>query len=211
MLQLCWKIKTDYGGKTVKEWSYFFSKYKTIIFPVLIGCMIIMCVVARQVVPATNSEPVLILEDSSNDMGQQIAETNFIVVHVAGAVQNPGIYTLQEGQRVDDALNMAGVTPEAAIDDLNRAALLTDGQKIVVKSKMEKMQQEVEDLEEHKINLNRASLQELIMLPGIGEVKAQAIITYRQQHGEFQSVEQVQQVNGIGSAIYSQIAGLICV
>ena len=55
-----------------------------------------------------------------------------IVVHVAGAVDNPGVYTLQEGERVEDALQMAGVLPEADIDALNRASVLSDGQKIVV-------------------------------------------------------------------------------
>ena len=67
----------------------------------------------------------------SNPVPQQI------IVHVAGAVAEPGVYQLQEGQRVEDALQLAGVVEDSDLDALNRAALLTDGQKIVVPSVQE--------------------------------------------------------------------------
>lgn len=127
-------------------------------------------------------------------------------VHVAGAVLHPGVYTLQQGQRVEDALQLAGVGAEADIDALNRAALLTDGQKIVVPS----IQQEIHDaVEDGLIDLNRADLAQLMELPGIGQVKAQAILDYREQHGSFSSIEELQQVTGIGEAIFLQIKSKI--
>ncbi len=91
-----------------------------------------------------------------------------IVVHVAGAVQHPGVYTLQQGQRVEDALNLAGIAEDADIDALNRAALLTDGQKIMVPfvRKGEQAEQEQQDAGNHdgKVNLNQATLQQLHFL-----------------------------------------------
>ena len=66
-------------------------------------------------------------------------------------------------------------------------------------------------IENKKININTANITQLMTLPGIGEVKAGAIIRYRQEHGRFQNIDEVLLVNGIGSGIYAQIAGQICV
>lgn len=137
----------------------------------------------------------------SNPVPQQI------IVHVAGAVAEPGVYQLQEGQRVEDALQLAGVVEDSDLDALNRAALLTDGQKIVVPSVQEAEQTAsvTTAVTEDYVDLNRANLQQLMSLPGIGQVKAQAIVDYRTENNGFQTVEEIQQVNGIGEAIFSQI------
>ena len=129
---------------------------------------------------------------------------NEIMVHIAGAVQKPGVYTLTEGQRIEDALQKAGVLENSDIDALNRAALLVDGQKIVVpyKNNSDDMAQIMDD---GLININQADLQQLMTLPGIGEAKANAILSYRAQYGGFSRVEDIQKVSGIGEAIYSQI------
>jgi competence protein ComEA len=95
--------------------------------------------------------------------------------------------------------------------------LLTDGQKIVVpfageaQTSNPSTESEVGTMPNDKVNLNHATLAQLMTLPGIGEVKAQAIMQYRQEHNGFQTIDQLLQVNGIGSAIYSQIAHLVCV
>lgn len=133
-----------------------------------------------------------------------------IMVHVAGAVKQPGVYRLQEGQRVEDAVQLAGVTAEADLDALNRAARITDGQKIVVPSLQAADQTAAaQPMADDRVDLNQADLQQLMSLPGIGQVKAQAIITYRTEHNGFQTIEEIQQVNGIGSAIFSQIKNQI--
>lgn len=133
-----------------------------------------------------------------------------IVVHVAGAVAKPGVYQLQEGQRVDDALQLAGVAEDADVDALNRAAVLTDGQKIVVPSVQELEQTSAGVVNtDDRVDLNQADLQQLMSLPGIGQVKAQAIVDYRTEHNGFQTIEEVQQVSGIGESIYLQIKGKI--
>ena len=160
-------------------------------------------------------------ENTENSISQPEIAKNEIVVHIAGAVENPGVYTLTEGQRVEDALQKAGLTDQADADALNRAALLNDGQKIVVPftDEAHTINQQENSSEHslstseqnHKINLNQATITQLMDLPGIGEVKAGAIIQYRQEHGGFQSVEELLQVSGIGRAIYAQVADRVYV
>ena len=160
-------------------------------------------------------------ENTENSISQPEIAKNEIVVHIAGAVENPGVYTLTEGQRVEDALQKAGLTDQADADALNRAALLNDGQKIVVPftDEAHTINQQENSIEHslstpeqnHKINLNQATITQLMDLPGIGEVKAGAIIQYRQEHGGFRSVEELLQVSGIGRAIYAQVADCVYV
>ena len=156
-------------------------------------------------------------EKPEDSFSQPETIKNELVVHVAGAVQNPGVYTLQDGSRVEDAITRAQLLPQSDADALNRAALLSDGQKIVVPFAGEAqtsnplIESETGTMPNDKVNLNHATLAQLMTLPGIGEVKAQAIMQYRQEHNGFQTIDQLLQVNGIGSAIYSQIAHLVCV
>ena len=156
-------------------------------------------------------------EKPEDSFSQPETIKNELVVHVAGAVQNPGVYTLQDGSRVEDAITRAQLLPQSDADALNRAALLTDGQKIVVPFAGESQtshpltESETGTMPNDKVNLNHATFAQLMTLPGIGEVKAQAIMQYRQEHNGFQTIDQLLQVNGIGNAIYSQIAHLVCV
>lgn len=134
-----------------------------------------------------------------------------IVVHVAGAVSFPGVYTLQEGQRIEDALQLAGLNEDSDIDALNRASVLTDGQKIVVPSIKENNNDNnlTKDQDNQLLDLNQSDLQQLMELPGIGAVKAQAILDYRAQQGRFNQIEDLLKVNGIGEAIFEQIKNKI--
>ncbi|MBQ2860424.1 MAG: helix-hairpin-helix domain-containing protein, partial [Peptococcaceae bacterium] len=135
-------------------------------------------------------------EKPENSFSQPEMPSNEIVIHIAGAVENPGVYTLTEGQRVEDALQKAGIAGNADADALNRAAVLFDGQKIVVPFQAERpadnMETGIEPVrtddtvsqtsENERININTANITQLMALPGIGEVKAGAIIRYRQEH-----------------------------
>ena len=143
-----------------------------------------------------------------------------IVVQVSGAVAQPDIYSLPPGCRTRDAIDAAGgFLPEAYSDTLNLAAQLEDGDKILVPSLTQGESSNTTNREEpannsipmFPVNINTASLEELKLLTDIGDVKAQAIIDYRESNGDFITIEQIQNVPGIGPGIFDKIKELITV
>ncbi len=143
-----------------------------------------------------------------------------IIVDISGAVNHPGVYELPIGSRVQDAIEAAGgLQPEAFTESLNLAAPLYDGSKVLIPVLPQVVEQPDEGgtpLESQPqtifpININTATLEQLIELPGIGEVKAQAIIDYRNANGPFTNPEQIMNVRGIGQATYEAIKDLITV
>ena len=175
-----------------------FSNRKLLAFGSMV--LLVVCFWMRQLQP----EPAVYEADpvsTQNSSIETVAAPAEIAVHVAGAVASPGVYLLQQGQRVEDALQLAGITEDSAVDALNRAALLTDGQKITVPSVTEQkhMEQESDGL----IDLNRADAQQLMTLPGIGKAKADSIISYRKKCGGFSSIEEIMQVEGIKEGLFN--------
>lgn len=146
---------------------------------------------------------------------------SYIWIDVSGAVKNPGVYKLKADARVFEAIEAAGgFTEQADLQWLNQALPLKDGEKIQVYTEEEtKNMKEEADFSENvngrqdsgKVNLNTAALDELQQIPGIGEVRARAIIQYREEHGVFQSAEEVQQVPGIKGKTYEKMTDYICV
>lgn len=129
-----------------------------------------------------------------------------IIVHVKGAVANAGVYELFAGARVCDAIDAAGgFSEEADREAQNLAAVLEDGQQVFVPAK--------DDSGEKNglVNINKATLHELMSLPGIGEAHARKIIEYREKHGSFNSVSEIKDVEGIGSKKYEAIKDLITI
>ncbi len=145
--------------------------------------------------------------DSSSegsDAGREPQKTG-IVVYVSGAVKFPGVYELPEGSRVYDALLSAGGLSEDAEEGLiNLAEPISDGEMIRFPKKGENTERRAE-LSDGKIDLNHADKEELMSLPGIGEVKADAIIQYREEQGAFQSIEELMLVSGIGESLFERI------
>ena len=172
-------------------------------------CLLVF--LTMQQIPKDTGKDDFIYTEAEPVIAENVEESlSTIVVHVAGAVENPGVYTLQEGERVEDALQMAGVLPDAYNDALNRASVMSDGQKIVVPvNNAGNQQMEEQEVDDGLISINQAGLTQLMTLPGIGEVKAQSILEYRTQHGGFSSIEEIRQVNGIGESIFSQIKNKI--
>ncbi len=135
-----------------------------------------------------------------------------IVVHVAGAVARPGLYQLDEGCRVGEALEKAGGTlPQADLKPVNLAEKLRDGQKIYVPVVGERVNSDMGTDASGKINVNEATAKELEALPGIGPTLAKNIVEYREKNGGFKSVEELKKVKGIGDKKFNDIKDLITI
>ncbi|MGD8403868.1 MAG: ComEA family DNA-binding protein [Anaerolineales bacterium] len=145
-------------------------------------------------------------------------------VHVAGAVVRPGVYDLDEGSRVADAVDTAGgFVVEADQNALNLAAFLEDGERLDVPYLAGFVPDEEQGFvvvtegtpsplaSEDLININTASIEELDQLPGIGETTAIRIIDYRTINGPFATIEDIINVSGIGTATYEELKDLITV
>lgn len=133
----------------------------------------------------------------------------WIYVHVCGCVKEPGLYRFEEGARIDDAIRAAGgFTKEADQKSVNLAQLLMDGSQIEVFSSVIS-DGNTSSRKDNRINLNLAGKDDLMTLTGIGENRALAIISYREQHGGFSSVEELKDVDGIGDGIYQKIKNAI--
>ena len=151
-----------------------------------------------------------------NDKIDDPAFSKIIFVDVIGCVVNPGVYQLEEGSRVFQALELAGgLTEEAEVKSINRAAVLSDEQVITVLSvdEYEEMQNNSEGLGfvDGKVELNSADTRALESLSGIGPSMAEKILQYRQEHGRFDKIEDLMKVAGIGEKTFQQIKDKICV
>ena len=123
-----------------------------------------------------------------------------VVVHVAGAVAEPGVVRLTSGARVEDAIDAAGGTlPESATNAINLARVVQDGEQIYVPV--------VGEESTAGVNINRSSASELERLPGIGPALAKRIVGYREAHGPFASLAELAAVSGIGQALVEGLAG----
>jgi competence protein ComEA len=126
-----------------------------------------------------------------------------VVVDVTGAVARPGVYRLPAGSRVDDAVQRAGgAGAEAALEAVNLAARLADGQQVVVPERgpAGTALAAAGAAEEGPISLGTATVEQLDTIDGIGPVTAQDIVDFRDEHGGLASVDQLDQVSGIGPA-----------
>ena len=137
-----------------------------------------------------------------------------IFVHVCGEVKTPGVYELEAGSRIFEAIEAAdGMTKAAAEDSVNQAEILVDGQQLYVPSK-EEVQKENDknsETDDGRVNINKASKDELMTLAGIGEAKADAIIRYREENGAFKSIEEIMEIEGIKEGIFRKIEDQITV
>lgn len=136
-----------------------------------------------------------------------------LVVDVAGAVRRPGLYRLEPGMRVDDALAAAGGgTARAELDAVNLAAPLADGEQIVVPVRGRVAGAAAAGAASSPsapVDLNSATPEQLDALPGIGPTTAAKIVAYRQQHGSFHSLAELDGVPGIGPSRIAQLKGLV--
>ena len=171
-------------------------------------------------------------ESTTKEKIEKTEKKEKIVVHITGQVKNCGVFELENGSRVIDAVNLAGgFTETADVDKVNLAYVLTDAVKIYIPSKDESQEsvtttkeyittsagdtKAVEESEMKKesdtiININKASQTELETLPGIGPSLALKIISYREENGAFLSIEDIKNISGIGDSKFENIKNFIC-
>jgi competence protein ComEA len=139
-----------------------------------------------------------------------------VVVHVAGAVREPGVYRLPAGSRVADAVERAGgANGAAAVEGINLAARLADGQQIIVPARAESPVGVASgsgsgtSAADGPISLGTATVEQLDTIEGIGPVTAQEIIDFRDENGGLSSVEDLDQISGIGPATMDALRGAV--
>ena len=209
-------------------------------------------------VKAENKEKIskIIKKKNKKEIKREEKIINYFSVDVKGEVNSPGVYSLEEGKRIIDAINMAGgVTEKSDTSIINLSKKLEDEMVIIIYSKNElkeykEKQQNVEEINKELdkklecpdsfnngcikkdndsnkktdkilkentesknqlISINTASKEELMSISGLGESKAEAIIKYREENGEFKTIEDIKNVSGIGDSLYEKIKERITV
>ena len=152
-------------------------------------------------------------DDEPSDKNNTSSE---IFIHIDGEVNNPGLYKMFNGDRIDDAIRAAGgLTVDADKSKINLAIKLTDEMKIHIYKKGESHAESINSLNNSNsnnklVNINTASKEELCKLPGIGENKAKLIIEDREKH-KFTKIEDITKVSGIGKKTFEKIKNDITV
>lgn len=146
-----------------------------------------------------------------------------ITVYISGAVKNPGIVTLNSGERLAAAVDKVGGTTENAdLNKVNLAIKIEDEMHYIIPEIGEEINYTSENINDDiiskdiannsfKININTATIEELDTLPGVGEATANKILNHRKENGNFKSIEEIKNVNGIGDKKFENIRELISV
>jgi competence protein ComEA len=170
-----------------KEWLYAKKKYI-----IVIGSLLLL----------------FLSLNNSEEMELVVSETSEgIYIDIKGAVANPGVYHLEKGARYFDAIEAAGGFNNANEECVNQAKEVEDGQEIYIQAIDESCHHDGAII----VNINKANEKELTVLPGIGDATAKKIIDYRNEQGEFKSIEELQEVEGIGPSTFEDIEEYIVV
>ncbi|QFT89925.1 ComE operon protein 1 [Bacillus sp. THAF10] len=188
--------------------------HKSKIIGVIIALGVAVFIIWSQTTPSKEEEEVAPMtylldeaqqeeKESEENLDETKQPTTEIMIDVKGAVKNPGVFQMKQGERVVDAVERAGgFLLEADTDLVNLAAVLTDEMVLYVPKIGEENpiihEKKSSDTNSGKININTASEGELVTLSGIGPAKAKAIIEYREKHGFFKDIEDLVNVTGIG-------------
>lgn len=184
---------------------------KKTIFKIIILAIILISSLIIKCTAKPNTK--VIADDNKNkDVKTEKLEDN-IIIDISGEIKNPGIYKMKGKVRLYEIIDKAGgLKEEANINSINQARYVKDGEKIIIPSSRNSQGMDKESIsnENNLVNINTASKEELLELPGIGEVTAEKIINYR-DNNNFTKIEDLKNVNGIGTATYNKLKDLICV
>ena len=175
-------------------------------------------------------------ENKNNDKKEKIEDekenisNKEITVYVSGEVNKSGVVTLKEGDRLAVAVEkLGGTAKKADLNNINLAIRVKDEEHYIIPKIGEAKQEDLKDVnntkdienaeiknentakDSSKININTATLEELDKLPGVGEATANKIISHREENGQFKTIEDIKNVNGIGDKKFEKMKELICV
>ena len=203
------------------------KEYKIIVIctglGLLVGGFFLLNPAPQTPVKETNlqAEVAAISKNSSTEkeVKEEPLEQDLITVDVKGAVKSPGIYDLPVGSRVNDAVQKAGgLTEQADSKSLNLAQKVSDEALVYVPTKGEEAASQQfgsgtdsSTSKEKKVNLNKASLEELKQVKGLGGKRAQDIIDHRESNGKFKSVDELKKVSGIGTKTIEKLKDYVTV
>lgn len=216
-----------------------FTNKQKVVFTILIIILILVGIYVYNIrfnsseddIDTENVNNINLVENFLDANENKNEKDNLIIVHITGAVKKNGIVKLIQGARIYDAIEMAeGSLENADLSKINLAYALEDGQKIYIPFIGEAIENSEEQEyitsnfgnnssiiqdnnkgESGKVNINTANQTELETLPGIGTATAEKIIDYRNKNGKFSTIEDIQNVKGIGQAKYENIKENICV
>ena len=201
------------------------KEYKIIVICAGLGLVLGGCFLLKPSTqtPAKESnlqtEVTTVSKDEKEDKNQkeEVVEQDLITVDVKGAVKSPGIYDLPVGSRINDAVQKAGgLTDNADSKSINLAQRISDEALVYVPTKEEATSQEMpssasNNKENKKVNLNKASVEELKQVKGLGAKRAQDIIDHRESNGKFKSVDDLKKVSGIGAKTIEKLKEYVTV
>lgn len=217
-----------------------FTNKQKIIFTIVIIILIFIGIYVYNIrfdsskdnVDTENDNNINLIENFLDNDENKNEKDNIIIVHITGAVKKSGIVKLSQGARIYDAIEIAGGSLENAdLSKVNLAYILEDAQKLYIPfiGEVTENDENIEYItsdsgnnnssiiqntnkgESGKVNINTANQTELETLPGIGTATAEKIIDYRNKNGKFSTIEDIQNVKGIGQAKYENIKENICV
>ncbi len=198
---------------------------KNLIYTVAFVLITLLSLFYKTILTGTIDKPITMetLASETSDFEMEtafISETtlDLISVYICGEVTNPGVYEINRGSIVNDVVNMAGgLTPNAACNRINLVYIIDSNISIYIPSESEDYTSEIvwgntttENNSSSLININSGTIDELMLLPGIGQSTANAIIEYRQSN-PFIRIEDIMNVPGIGEAKFNAIKDFICV
>ena len=195
------------------------KNYKTI-GTILIGIIIFLFFIisyftgGKSKLNKNNNESIFVEENESMEVisKKEEKQSTKIVVDIKGEVKKPDIYWLEEDSIIEDLINIAGgVTEEGDLSKINRAEKLNNHEVVVIPNINDEesegetiISSTINNNKDNKININTANSAELDSLSGIGPSKAEAIIKYREENGNFKTIEEIKNVTGIGEGLFEK-------
>lgn len=200
----------------IKDFIYFNRKE---ILIVSVSIIAFLCYIFFNNESTTGMDNTIVEEEiikEKEEIKDEIEEIK-VVVDIKGEVTKPGTYEMILGKRVIDVINESGgLTTKADTSNINLSEKITDEMLIVIPSKDDIKKEEInnkttpkKEQNDGKVSINTASIDELKKIKGIGDVKAKSIIEYRNENGRFKSIEEITNVNGIGSSTFEKIKNYI--